>query len=52
MILALAIIAALMPDIVSHYYDVQVPQLKEPAQGGHGDGHAAEGAHEAETPRH
>ena len=28
MILALAIVAALMPDIGSHYYDVRVPQLE------------------------
>ncbi len=47
MILALAIVAALMPDIGSHYYDYDVPQLHtadtddeghaEHSSGGHGD---------------
>jgi cytochrome c oxidase subunit 4 len=39
MILALAIVAALMPDIGSHYYDYEVPQLQagvEPEEGSHG----------------
>lgn len=46
-ILALAIIAALMPDIGTHYYDVQVPQLNYAAESGHGHDveHAGEGAH-------
>lgn len=40
MVLALAIVAALMPDIGSHYYDVQVPQVKEAAaQAAHGAAH-------------
>jgi cytochrome c oxidase subunit 4 len=45
MILALAIPAALMPDIGSHYYDYQVPQLNEdaaPADAGHGTDAAGE----------
>ncbi|MSR57421.1 MAG: oxidase [Planctomycetaceae bacterium] len=46
MILALAIPAALMPDIGSHYYDVQVPQTKAaPA-------HDGEAGHEAPKPKH
>lgn len=44
-ILAMAIPAALMPDIGSHYYDYDVPQLREkaePAEAGHGTtGHGA-----------
>ncbi|HTI51354.1 MAG TPA: cytochrome C oxidase subunit IV family protein [Planctomycetaceae bacterium] len=48
-VLALAIIAALMPDIGSHYYDVQVPQIKEAAaQAAHS---GAEG-HETPKPPH
>jgi cytochrome c oxidase subunit 4 len=48
-VLALAIVAGLMPDIGSHYYEVQVPQLHEaPAQAAHAD---AEG-HEAPKPAH
>ena len=39
-ILALAIIAALMPDIGSHYYDVRVPQV---------DGAAANAGHHTAT---
>jgi cytochrome c oxidase subunit IV len=35
-ILALAIIAALMPDIGTHYYDVQVPQMKTAPAAHHG----------------
>jgi cytochrome c oxidase subunit 4 len=46
-ILALAIIAALMPDIGSHYYDVQVPQVQ--AAAAHAGHHAAEG-HEDPKP--
>lgn len=46
MILALAIPAALMPDIGSHYYDVQVPQSKSLP------GHDAEAGHEAPRPHH
>jgi cytochrome c oxidase subunit 4 len=46
-ILALAIIAALMPDIGTHYYDVRVPQLDYAAEAGHGHDaeHAGEGTH-------
>ena len=36
MVLALAIPAALMPDIGSHYYDYQVPQLENDGDAGHG----------------
>jgi cytochrome c oxidase subunit IV len=44
MVLALAIPAALMPDIGSHYYDYQVPQLTEqPIDEGHA-GHSSEAA--------
>jgi cytochrome c oxidase subunit 4 len=45
MILAMAIPAALMPDIGSHYYDYQVPQLEPgaaPADAGHGKDAAGE----------
>lgn len=42
MVLALAIIAALTPDIGLHYYDVQVPQNKEAAAHGHGAAPSAE----------
>jgi cytochrome c oxidase subunit 4 len=48
-VLALAIVAGLMPDIGSHYYDVQVPQIQEAA------GQAAHGSpagHEAPEPAH
>ncbi|MFN0053284.1 MAG: cytochrome C oxidase subunit IV family protein [Planctomycetales bacterium] len=41
-ILAVAIIAALMPDIGAHYYDVQVPQVQQAAAA-----HAESGAHGA-----
>ncbi len=41
-VLAMAIPAALMPDIGSHYYDYQVPQLVDDAVAGHGDAPAAE----------
>jgi cytochrome c oxidase subunit IV len=41
MVLALAIIAALTPDIGLHYYDVQVPQQKVSATA-HGHGPSAE----------
>jgi cytochrome c oxidase subunit 4 len=41
-ILAMAIPAALMPDIGSHYYDYDVPQMHEPdTDGGHGGNSAA-----------
>ncbi len=49
-VLAMAIPAALMPDIGSHYYDYEVPQLSEPAEhadAGHtdaGHGSATQGA--------
>lgn len=46
-ILALAIIAALMPDVGSHYYDVMVPQVRDAAE--HAGHHAAPG-HEAQQP--
>ena len=45
MVLAMAIPAALMPDIGSHYYDYQVPQLEpdeDPADSAHGTGATAE----------
>lgn len=38
MVLALAIIAALTPDIGMHYYDVQVPQIIEAAAAQHDEG--------------
>lgn len=38
MILGLAIIAALMSDIGSHYYDVQIPQTRPGAAAHHGGG--------------
>ena len=42
MILAMAIVAALMPDIGSHYYDYDVPQMHEPdLDADHGSGSAA-----------
>jgi cytochrome c oxidase subunit IV len=41
-VLALAIPAALMPDIGSHYYDYQVPQLEDD---GYDPGHAHPPAH-------
>lgn len=44
-ILALAIIAALMPDIGTHYYDVRVPQTEFAAEAPHGGEHGAPGAH-------
>ncbi len=55
-ILAMAIPAALMPDIGSHYYDYDVPQLHqpdEPVETGHG-GHtgAAPGGHESAPTAH
>lgn len=52
-ILALAIIAALMPDIGSHYYDVRVPQVEAAAQAGHHapEGHGAEHGAGHETPK-
>jgi cytochrome c oxidase subunit 4 len=40
-VLAMAIPAALMPDIGSHYYDYDVPQTREP------DEHDAEAGHAA-----
>jgi cytochrome c oxidase subunit 4 len=43
-VLAMAIPAALMPDIGSHYYDFQVPQLADDADTGHA------GADHADTP--
>ena len=52
-ILALAIPAALMPDIGSHYYDYDVPQTREPdesAETGHAG--AAPGGHEPAPPAH
>jgi cytochrome c oxidase subunit 4 len=52
-ILAMAIPAALMPDIGSHYYDYDVPQTREPdepAATGHGS--AASGGHESAPPAH
>lgn len=44
-ILALAIIAALMPDIGTHYYDVQVPQTEYVSGPAHDGGHGESGAH-------
>jgi cytochrome c oxidase subunit 4 len=52
-ILAMAIPAALMPDIGSHYYDYDVPQTREPdvpAATGHGS--EAGGGHESAPPAH
>jgi len=54
-ILAMAIPAALMPDIGSHYYDYDVPQLHQPDEpetehGGHAG--AAAGGHESASPAH
>jgi cytochrome c oxidase subunit 4 len=40
MILAMAIPAALMPDIGSHYYDYDVPQTREPDENAGHEGHA------------
>jgi cytochrome c oxidase subunit 4 len=40
-ILAMAIVAALMPDIGSHYYDFQVPQMQTASES-EGDLHAGE----------
>jgi cytochrome c oxidase subunit 4 len=53
MILALAIVAALMPDIGSHYYDYEVPQLQagaEAEEAPHGGG--APGGHGAAPQGH
>lgn len=48
-VLAMAIPAALMPDIGSHYYDYQVPQLEQDADAGHSPppagGHGATSQH-------
>ena len=49
MVLALAIPAALMPDIGSHYYDYQVPQLDDEADAGHAA--APAGGHDT-PPKH
>ncbi|HEY2894449.1 MAG TPA: cytochrome C oxidase subunit IV family protein [Pirellulales bacterium] len=57
-VLAMAIPAALMPDIGSHYYDYEVPQLEpeeDPAlaaegPGGHGTGGHGTGGHTAGSP--
>ncbi|MGE5193956.1 MAG: cytochrome C oxidase subunit IV family protein [Deltaproteobacteria bacterium] len=52
-ILAMAIPAALMPDIGSHYYDYDVPQTRlpeEPAESGHGG--ESSGGHESASPTH
>jgi len=43
-ILALAIIAALMPDIGTHYYDVRVPQTEYASGAAHDAGHGETGA--------
>ncbi len=47
LILALAIIAALMPDIGSHYYDYAVPQTMQPDEedAGHGNSEHATAPH-------
>lgn len=45
MILALAIVVALVPDIGVHYYDVQVPQTME----SHGDAAHGDAAHGGEA---
>lgn len=50
MVLALAIPAALMPDIGSHYYDYQVPQLEDDGDDGHGA--ASAGGHDAPAKHH
>jgi cytochrome c oxidase subunit IV len=44
-ILALAIIAALMPDIGTHYYDVRVPQTEYVSGPAHDGGHGESGGH-------
>lgn len=56
-VLAMAIPAALMPDIGSHYYDYEVPQLEDDGSdaeaagtGSHGAAPHATGAHGAATP--
>lgn len=52
-VLAMAIPAALMPDIGSHYYDYEVPQLvpdEEPAHGA--EGHATPAEHGAVPAEH
>jgi cytochrome c oxidase subunit 4 len=44
-VLAMAIPAALMPDIGSHYYDYEVPQTRDTSDAedaGHGEAHAGE----------
>ncbi|MBS0264724.1 MAG: cytochrome C oxidase subunit IV family protein [Planctomycetes bacterium] len=46
MVLALAIPAALMPDIGSHYYDFEAPQITEDVASHDGDTH--DGKHPAE----
>jgi cytochrome c oxidase subunit 4 len=43
-ILAMAIPAALMPDIGSHYYDYDVPQTREPDESAETAGHAGAAA--------
>lgn len=48
-VLALAIVAAMIPDIGAHYYDVQVPQIHEAAAQG---AHAPSPGHEAPPPAH
>jgi cytochrome c oxidase subunit 4 len=50
-VLAITIIAALMPDIGAHYYDPQVPQMKAAAAEPHGAA-APHGGHAAPQPKH
>lgn len=51
MVLALAIPAALMPDIGSHYYDYEVPQLEPDEETAHAPvGHGTPGEHGAAQP--
>lgn len=51
-ILAMAIVAALVPDIGVHYYDVQVPQTMQKFESSHGEsqGEAVDSGHSAPLP--
>ena len=51
-VLALAIPAALMPDIGSHYYDYRVPQLEDDGTESAEHAHSGENHQEAEKPKH